>query len=728
MIATRQKSVIIGPMKRRTSFLLALALLTGIAQAAITEKQAGSITRKVGDLIGKIHYRQVKLNDEISKLHLENFLNTLDFNHMIFLQRDVDGFHKIYATRLDDQSKMGRIRPAQQIFEVYLMRLEQRQKLVSDLVEEKMDYNKKDERFNPVRDKLPWPKTSAEARALWHARIKYELLADKLASSKNGAKFDAEMLKKSRAKIAKRYVRLLKNMQDYKLAEITEAYLSALTRAYDPHSTYMSPFEADKFRRNAIEMEYTGIGAMLRVDEGYTTIVRLLPGGPAIKSKLIHPNDKIVAVQNPDDKDATDVVDMSINNVVKLILGKKGTDVKLTIIPAGSEDSKVITITRGVVKLEDQLAKAYIIERKRDGKTEKLGVVNLPGFYNHCTDHCRLLIEKLKKEGVDGIVLDLRRNGGGLLQESVDLTGLFIETGPVVLERRFSGRRRLLEDKNPSIAYDGPLVVAVSHMSASASEIVAAALQDHGRAIIVGGKTTHGKGTVQQVLPLNRFFGGGDDDSGQLKVTVAKFYRINGATTQRDGVIPDVILPSTFDYLGMSEAELPRALESDKTDKAEYKPLDRVEAFFTSLRKASTKRIQSNQDYKYILEDIVRLKKIKKDRSVSLNEAERRKERATSKTRIETRNKERDARKPRAEKYSEAHLKIPVGKKQITEVEKQLKKLDAPKPKKENPNPNAIPEDDTGTFYLDPELRETLQILSDFVLLNSKLISRIKKD
>jgi carboxyl-terminal processing protease len=271
-------------------------------------------------------------------------------------------------------------------------------------------------------------------------------------------------------------------------------------------------------------------------------------------------------------------------------------------------------------------------------------------------------------------------------------------------------------------------VVAVSHMSASASEIVAAALQDHGRAIIVGGKTTHGKGTVQQVLPLNRFFGGGDDDSGQLKVTVAKFYRINGATTQRDGVIPDVILPSTFDYLGMSEAELPRALESDKTDKAEYKPLDRVEAFFTSLRKASTKRIQSNQDYKYILEDIVRLKKIKKDRSVSLNEAERRKERATSKTRIETRNKERDARKPRAEKYSEARLKIPVGKKQITEVEKQLKKLDAPKPKKENPNPNAIPEDDTGTFYLDPELRETLQILSDFVLLNSKLISRIKKD
>ena len=727
MIATRQKTVIIGPMKRRTSFLLALALLTGIAQAAITEKQAGGITRKVGDLIGKIHYRQVKLNDELSKLHLKNFLNRLDFNHMIFLQRDVDGFQKIYGTRLDDQTKMGRIRPAQQIFEVYLMRLEHRQKLVGELVKEKMDYTKKDERFNPVRNKLPWPKTSAEARALWRSRIKYELLADKLAVSKDGGKLDAEQLKKSRAKIAKRYVRLLKNMRDYKLGEITEAYLSALTRAYDPHSTYMSPFEAEKFRRGGIDMQYTGIGAMLRVDEGYTTIVRLLPGGPAIKSKLIHPNDRIIAVQNPGDKEATDVVDMRINNVVKLILGKKGTDVKLTIIPAGSEDSKVITITRGVVKLEDQLAKAYIIERKRDGKVEKLGVVSLPGFYSHCTDHCRMLIERLKKEGVNGIVLDLRRNGGGLLGEAVSLTGLFIETGPVVLERRFSGRRRLLQDKNPSITFDGPLIVAVSHMSASASEIVAAALQDHGRAVIVGGKTTHGKGTVQQLLSLNRFFGG-DDDSGQLKVTVAKFYRINGATTQRDGVVPDVILPSTYDYLGMSEAELPRALEADRTAKAEYTPLDRVEAFFTSLRKASAKRIQSNQDYKYILKDIVRLKKIKEDRSVSLNEAERRKERADNKNRIEARNKERESRKARAEKYFEVRLKIPPGRQQISQVEKLLKKLDPPKPKKENADPNAIPEDDTGTFYLDPELRETLQILSDFVLLNSKLISRIKKD
>jgi carboxyl-terminal processing protease len=325
-------------------------------------------------------------------------------------------------------------------------------------------------------------------------------------------------------------------------------------------------------------------------------------------------------------------------------------------------------------------------------------------------------------------VLDLRRNGGGLLGEAVSLTGLFIETGPVVLERRFSGRRRLLQDKNPNITYDGPLIVAVSHMSASASEIVAAALQDHGRAVIVGGKTTHGKGTVQQILPLNRFGGRPDKDSGQLKVTVAKFYRINGATTQRDGVIPDIILPSTFDYLGMSEAELPRALEADKIAKAEYTPLDRVEAFFTSLRKASAKRIQANQDYKYILEDITRLKKLKEDRSVSLNEAERRKERADNKTRIETRNKERESRKARAEKYFEVRLKIPPGSQQISQVEKLLKKLDAPKPKKENPDPNAIPEDDTGIFYLDPELRETLQILSDFVLLNSKLISRIKNN
>jgi carboxyl-terminal processing protease len=714
----RNKSAMIAPMKRGATIILLLTLLTGVVRADLTEQEAGQIAKRVGQIIGEIHYRQIKVNDDISRIHLDNYLNTLDFGHMIFMQSDVDEFKKTYGTRLDDEIKFGKIRPARVIYDKYIERLTQRQKLVDELLKKEMDYSKK-ERFNPMRNKLPWPKTQSEAEDLWRARIKYELLADKLTLSKDGKVPDAKKLKDSKAKIGRRYERLLKTMKEYERDDILETYLSALTRAYDPHSDYMSPHEAENFKINSIDMQLTGIGAVLRVDDGYTTIVRIMPGGPAGRSKLLHANDKVIAVQNPGDKEPTDVIDMKIDKVVQLIRGKKGSDVKLTIIPAGTEERKVITITRDVVKLEDQLAKAYIIEHKRDGKSEKLGVINLPGFYSKCSNHCRTLIERLKKEGVDGIVLDLRQNGGGILQEAINLTGLFIEEGPVVQVKDYRNRRRVMSDTNSRITYSGPLIVAVSHMSASASEIVAAALQDHGRAIVVGGKMTHGKGTVQQILPLSRAFNL-KKDSGQLKFTISKFYRINGTTTQRDGVKPDIILPSVFDYLGMSEAELPRALESDEIEKAKYKPLDRVEAFFTSLRKASAKRINGNQDYKYIREDITRAKKQKEDRSVSLNENERRKERADNKTRIEVRNKERADRAVRIEKYFKIDVKM-------AEAGKPLKKLDAPKPKKENPDPDAIPEDDSNTFNLDPELRETLQILSDFVKLNSKLISQIKK-
>ena len=719
MFTQRNKSAMIAPMKRGATIILLLTLLTGVVRADLTEQEAGQIAKRVGQIIGEIHYRQIKVNDDISRIHLDNYLNTLDFGHMIFMQSDVDEFKKTYSTRLDDEIKFGKIRPARVIYDKYIERLTQRQKLVDELLKKEMDYSKK-ERFNPMRNKLPWPKTQTEAEDLWRARIKYELLADKLTLSKDGKVPDAKKLKDSKAKIGRRYVRLLKTMKEYERDDILETYLSALTRAYDPHSDYMSPHEAENFKINSIDMQLTGIGAVLRVDDGYTTIVRIMPGGPAGRSKLLHANDKVIAVQNPGDKEPTDVIDMKIDKVVTLIRGKKGSDVKLTIIPAGTEERKVITITRDIVKLEDQLAKAYIIEHERDGKSEKLGVINLPGFYSKCSNHCRTLIERLKKEGVDGIVLDLRQNGGGILQEAINLTGLFIEEGPVVQVKDYRNRRRVMSDTNSRITYSGPLIVAVSHMSASASEIVAAALQDHGRAIVVGGKMTHGKGTVQQILPLSRAFNL-KKDSGQLKFTISKFYRINGTTTQRDGVKPDIILPSVFDYLGMSEAELPRALESDEIEKAKYKPLDRVEAFFTSLRKASTKRIDGNQDYKYIREDITRAKKQKEDRSVSLNESERRKERADNKTRIEARNKERADRAVRSEKYFKIDVKM-------AEAGKPLKKLDAPKPKKENPDPDAIPEDDSNTFNLDPELRETLQILSDFVKLNSKLIGQIKNN
>lgn len=701
-------------MKRRFVLTLMLALSLATLHAELTKEQSGRITKTVGQIIGQIHYRQTQLNDEISKHHLKNYLNALDFGHMIFLQSDVESFEKLYGTRLDDQVRFGSLRPAHQIFQRYLERLAERQQMVTTLLEKPMDFSKQ-ESFNPVRDELPWPKTANEANELWRKRVKFELLADRLTYAKDGEKPDAKKVKESTGKIQRRYERLLKTMKAYEEAEILELYLSSLTRAYDPHSDYMSPHETENFKINSIDMQLTGIGAVLQADDGYTKIVRIMPGGPASRSKLIKANDRIIAVQNPGDKVATDILDMKLDKVVTLIRGKKGSVVKLTIIPATTDERKVISITRDVVKLEDQLAKGYIIERKRDGKREKLGIIKLPGFYDKCSSHCRILLERFNKEKVDGVVLDLRHNGGGILQEAVNLTGLFITRGPVVQIKDYRGRQRVMSDVNVNVTYNGPLVVAVSHMSASASEIVAAALQDHGRAVIVGGKTTHGKGTVQQLLPLNRsFIANLAEDSGQLKFTISKFYRINGATTQRDGVTADIALPSIMDYLGTSEGELPRALEADRIAEAEYKSLDQVSGFFTSLRRASSKRIQTDQDYKYIQEDIARAKERKENPSISLNEASRRKERNENKGRIEARNKEHADRALPKESYYEIDIKG-------AQANKPLKKLDPPKPKKESTEPNPTPDEDPNTFSLDPELRETLHILSDYVILNKKL-------
>ncbi len=705
---------------KRLVITCVLILTIAPLEAELTPEQSSRIAKTVGQIIGQIHYRQTKLNDEISGYHLKNYLNALDFGHMIFLQSDVDHFEQMIGKRLDDQVKFGRLTSANEIFNRYLERLSERKKMVDEILKEEMDFSK-EEKFNPVRNKLPWPKNNSEARNLWRSRIKLELLADRLTFNKDGKEPDPKKIEESVAKIQRRYERLLKTMKGYDRDDILETFLSSLTRAYDPHSDYMSPHEAENFKINSIDMKLTGIGAVLQADDGYTKIVRVMPGGPANRSKLIHANDRIVAVQNPGDKIPTDILDMKLEKVVSLIRGKKGTVVKLTIIPAGTDERKVISITRDVVPLEDQLAKGYIIERKNEGTREKLGVIKLPGFYDKCSKHCKVIIERFVKENVDGIVLDLRYNGGGILSEAIKLTGLFIEKGPVVQVKDYRGRQKVMSDTDRSVTYDGPLVVAVSHMSASASEIVAAALQDHGRAIIVGGKATHGKGTVQQILPLNRsFIANLAGDSGQLKFTISKFYRINGATTQRDGVTPDIVLPSLLDYLGTSEADLPRALESDKIAEAQYNSLDQVSAFFTSLRNASSKRIKSNTDYQYILEDIDRAQKRKEDPSVSLNEKVRRQESAENKKRIEKRNKEREGRSSPEEDYYEVDVKI-------AENDKPLKKLDPPKPKKESSEAENNQPADLNTFSIDPELRETLHILSDFLLLSKKLASTLTK-
>ncbi len=494
--------------------------------------------------------------------------------------------------------------------------------------------------------------------------------------------------------------------------DLVHGALRGMIGMLDPHSEFMPPTRYSHLMDDT-EGRFGGVGVHINIQDGYLTVLAPMEDTPAYEAGIMS-GDRIVKIEG---KNARNI---SMPEAVDKLRGKPGSKVKMTFFRPSTREDIEVTLKRALIKVAT--VKDINNQRKFTVDENKIGYVRLTQFGEATSRDLEEALRKLELEDMKGLVLDLRHNGGGILQEAIKLTGLFIEEGPVVQVRDYRGRRRVMSDTDSRITYNGPLIVAVSHMSASASEIVAAALQDHGRAIVVGGKMTHGKGTVQQIMPLNRaFIANLNKDSGQLKFTISKFYRINGATTQRDGVKPDIVLPSVLDYLGMSEAELPRALESDEIDKAEYKPLNRVEAFFTSLRKASTKRINGDQDYKYIKEDIVRAKKQKEDRSISLNEKERRKERAVTKSRIEARNKERAKRGARSEKYFEIDVKI-------AGANKPLKNLNTPKPRKENPDPNAIPEDDSGTFRFDPELRETLQILSDFVKLNSKLISQIERN
>ncbi len=671
--------------------------------------------------MGQIHYRRTQLDDKMSGIFLKNYLNTLDVNHMIFLQSDVDEFNRRYATKLDELTKSGDITPAHTIFNRFLKRLEERAALAKKYAQTKHDFTVK-ERFLANRTKEPWPKDDEAANALWRKRLKMDLLNSRL--SKDPENITPKVDKESRDRIEKRYARLLSNFQDYDKSEVLETYLSAMTRAYDPHSDYMSPIEAKNFDIGSTELQFSGIGATLRSEEGRTRIVNLIAGGPAKRGNDLKVNESIIAVQNPGDKEPTNIIDMRLNKVVQLIRGKKGSPVKLTVIPAGTTDeadARIITIVRDVVKLADQYAKAYIIEHRKNNKIERLGVVHLSSFYSKSSNDVKTLVTRLRKEGINGLVLDLRSNGGGILPEAVNLAGLFIDSGPVVQIRDSLGGKRKLDDRDPTAVYDGPMIVAVSHISASASEIVAGALQDYGRALIVGGKSTHGKGTVQTLMELKRYTPG-IKDSGRLKATISTFYRVDGTTTQIDGVASDVVLPSVFDYMEIGEGHLPRALEAKPIKAAEYDRRNMVAPHIRILKAKSMNRVATNQDFKYINEDINRVKAQLADRTLSLNEIERRDERAGNKRRSESRKKERAARVKPLETIFELSLKMA---KENLPIKILAENKPDPTPDTPNttgvelPNPDAV---------MNANMRETLNILHDYIRLlgDKKAVSKIK--
>jgi carboxyl-terminal processing protease len=710
-------------MKRILSALLVVILWSATARAVeFTREQAGRIAKSVGDLLDRAHYKGSPMDDAVAEMHLKNYLDALDFNHMIFLQSDVDEFTAKFGKDLDNLTKKGDASAAYEIYERYLQRLDATVTRVGTLVKQKHDFTV-DEKFIPQRNKLPWPKAAAEAQELWRQRMKFELLGGKLAG---------DTLETTAERITKRYARLQKNMKQLDSSDILQVYLSALGHAFDPHSDYMAPSVAKNFNIHNVQLKLTGIGAQLRQDdEGYTEIVNLTPGGPAELSKQLKPKDRIVAV-GQGDAEPVDCVDMKLDEVVDMIRGKKGTEVRLIVIPVGAasnSERKTIRIVRDEIKLKESYAYARIIEHVgADGKPQRLGVIELPQFYQKCAADVEKLIGRLKKEDIAGLILDLRRNGGGLLNEAVELTGLFIKRGPVVQVRQ-PKQVEVLEDEDARVAYDGPLVVAVGHHSASASEIVAAALQDYGRALVVGDQHTHGKGTVQTLFPLAQWMGTRQvADPGQLKFTISKFYRIAGGTTQKHGVTPDLTLPNVLDLLETGEAYLPNVLEADNIQPAKYQRVDRINGSLDQLRKLSAERLAKNQDFRYVLEDIEQVKKQRADKSVSLSEPLRLKEKAEAEARAEARKKERDARPAVTDK-------VFLVKTETVDKNQPLVALQPPKPKadeKDKPDAKAPaqkthedgdePEDttDAAKAVLDVYLKETLSILGDYIRLQGK--------
>jgi carboxyl-terminal processing protease len=475
-----------------------------------------------------------------------------------------------------------------------------------------------------------------------------------------------------------RYHRNLRFFEDWNNEDVLQAYLSALAHVYDPHSDYLGHAQLDQFAMT-MNLSLFGIGAELMLSEdGYCTIRRLLAGGPAIKSKKIKENDRIVAVAQGD-QPPVDVIDMSLNKAVQLIRGPKGTEVRLTIIPAGAENSarSVVSIIRDEIPLEESAAKAKIIDLP-DGRggQMRLGLIDLPSFYatfdvtaskdkpepKSTTADVARLLRKLEHENVSGVVLDLRHNGGGSLEEAIKLTGLFIKTGPVVQVRQADGKVEELRDNDPAVLYEGPLLVMTSLGSASASEIVAGALQDYGRALIVGDISTHGKGTVQSVNALAPLMGlrrSVTNDPGALKLTIKKFYRPSGASTQLKGVVPDIVLPSLAnESKDAGEKGLDNAMPGDSILSATFDHFNLVEPYLAELRKRSSDRVANNKEYAYVRDDIERYLKQQADKTISLNESVRLKENEENEVRTKMRDKERLARHQASEKVYELTLKL----------------------------------------------------------------------
>ncbi|MES2428744.1 MAG: carboxy terminal-processing peptidase [Bacteroidota bacterium] len=670
-----------------------------------TEQQS-MVCKTVAKFISQYNYKKVELNDSLSAVIYNRYLKSLDEGHNYLLASDIKDFDK-YKYSLSDDIKNGNLNDIYYMFNVFQKRYEDRVKYSIAQLATNFDFNQK-ESFTYNRSELPWVANAAEMDKEWTKRVKYDLLNLVLASTD---------MAKNKEKLKKRYEDLLLQNGKLNTNDVFQLFMDDFTESIDPHTNYFDPFNAAQFNME-MSRSLQGIGATLQIKNEYVTIQSLVAGGPADKSRQINTGDRILAVAQGKDGEFQDIVGWRIDNAIKLIRGTKGTVVKLKILAQGksvSDQPKVVEMVREKIVLKDQLVKQEIKTYNSNGKTIKIGIINVPAFYadfaaysagdpnyQSTTRDMKLIIDTLKRANVDGIVIDLRENGGGSLNEAISLTGLFIKTGPVVQVRDTQNQIEVEKDEDPAIAYNGPLAVLVDRFSASASEIFAGAIQDYGRGLIIGTQT-YGKGTVQREIDMDKIITpslaeklglvtnttkpktstGSENAFGQLNLTVAKFYRISGNSTQHKGVIPDIQFPSLIPMNKYGEDTDPSALPFDIIPKSDYAKVSDFTNVIPQLAKLHDQRMSTSASYKSLMESVADYKKSETEKTVTLNQDQLKKQRDLDEQKTLNRDNE---------------LRVSLGL-------KPLKKGEV-KPKKED---------------LDPLKLEAGQILIDYINLDNNL-------
>jgi len=608
------------------------AVPASAAVLAPTE-QENYVARRVADIVSREHYRRAPLDDHLSSLILDRYLDAIDGARSYFYASDIAEFER-YRYELDDAIKSGDVEPAFVIFRRYQQRSRERMAYAIELLKQKPDFDV-DESFNFDREKEPWPANAAEMNELWRKRVKNDGLSLVIAGKQWPEVSDV---------LRKRYEHVAKRMDQSKPEDVFEAFMNAFVLSLDPHSNYFSARNSEEYNIQ-MSLSYEGIGASLQLTDDYVTVIDVIAGGPAATSGKLTANDRITAVGEGKTGELTDVIGWRLDDVVQKIRGPGGTEVRLQLLPAGAAPGsaqKVVEFTRNRVSLEAQAAHKAMRVEQRNGRDVKVGIITVPSFYQDydasragakdyrsTTRDVQRLISELKKDGMDVLIMDLRANGGGYLPEAESLTGLFIDRGPVVQLRDTTGRIEVDDDPDPAIFYGGPMIVLVDRFSASASEIFAGAIQDYGRALIIG-QQTYGKGTVQNAHPLNYTIFGRKPELGQLNVTIGKYYRITGESTQDRGVTPDIALPSLIDANEVGESTRDRALPWDHIEPASFRAEGDLKQMTASLEKLHQERTANSADFRYLHDDIAALDAMRSQKTLSLNiktrEAERKRQ------------------------------------------------------------------------------------------------------